>query len=918
MRKALLILLMLMPVWALAQFCGPFHYVAPISLTGVSNQTITLDSISSIKLTNCTNITIFKCKVEGSTGVAISLSGCTNITIDSTFVENVQQGIIAQNCTNTQILSNYIHNVFGAPNQTYHPIQFITCTRGHINYNKILEDPATTQYTHDQISIYNSNGVVGDSIQVIGNWIRGGQQTMNGTGPGGFTGGNNGACGINLTDSGGAYQVARGNLVINGGYIGMQVDGRGSSAKMDHNKVYSSKTNITNVGISYYTTGSPPGSSSIYIGYNNINWTQNTGGIFNKWFNPSLTQPQGWATNTATNTADPLATSTMIPTPMVTACSASPVLLPPVITYTSPNTFQVGTAYTLPPFNSGGAAASWSGTVPPGMTLNTSTGVITGTPTTNAAATNYVITAHNTAGTGSFTISITIGPRVPIISYPSPDVYVVGNTVNLSPTNTGGAATAYTITGKPAGTTFSATTGVLSGTVTTVQAATNYTVTATNSSGSATYVINITVNPVPVTPPAISYVSPQNLTVGTAVNLVPSNTGGAVTSTYTVAPALVPGLSIDPTTGIISGTPTAPSASANFVITASNAGGTSHFTMAISVSYAVPIISYTPSSNTYVAGTTIGALTPSNSGGVVTSSYTVAPALPLGITINATTGVISGTPTTVTAAVVYVITASNSSGVSHFSLTITINPAPVALPAFSYSPASGIYTIPTSISPLSPVSTGGPIVSFSITPALPAGLSMSTVTGVITGTVSAVSPLTSYTITGTNASGSGHATVQITVLPNPIIAPNISYSPNNISAVYGTNIVPVVPVNTGSAATFSISPSLPAGMSFLSTTGQISGKSGVISPSTVYTITAVNASGSSAATVTISVAQATLQIIAINQSKYVGFANPALTFGVDQAQLLNGDPPATALQTPPTLSTTATTASPVGTYPITT
>jgi hypothetical protein len=42
---------------------------------------------------------------------------------------------------------------------------------------------------------------------------------------------------------------------------------------------------------------------------------------------------------------------------------------------------------------------------------------------------------------------------------------------------------------------------------------------------------------------------------------------------YTVSPALPPGLSIDPSTGVISGSPTAVSAQATYVVTGSNSGG---------------------------------------------------------------------------------------------------------------------------------------------------------------------------------------------------------------------------------------------------------------------------------------------------------------------------------------------------------
>jgi hypothetical protein len=325
-----ILLFLLCPLNALCQFCN-YTAHANYNLNGVNDVTITGDSVSSIILTNCNRIHIFKVRVQGATGQAIRIIGGSDITIDSCYIENCVQGIYAQSTTNVIVKHNYFHNILGAPSPaTYHPIQYNQVFHGHIDTNKILEDPGVTQYSHDQISLYKCNGSVGDSVTVIGNEIIGGQTVMNGSGPGGFTGGNNGACGINLTDSGGAYQVARGNYVINCGYIGMQVDGAGSSAKMDHNFIYSSRTDISLVGISYYTTTHVyPGPSSIEISHNHITWNKNSGGIYNKYHDVSLSTPIGWTTNTVDNSSDGLANSTMIISPMVTSCAAPSPPTPP-------------------------------------------------------------------------------------------------------------------------------------------------------------------------------------------------------------------------------------------------------------------------------------------------------------------------------------------------------------------------------------------------------------------------------------------------------------------------------------------------------------------------------------------------------------------------------------------------------------
>jgi len=96
--------------------------------------------------------------------------------------------------------------------------------------------------------------------------------------------------------------------------------------------------------------------------------------------------------------------------------------------------------------------------------------------------------------------------------------------------------TGYTIDKSlPPGLTFDPTTGIISGTPAAASPATNYTVTAYNTGGSSSAVINITVKPVTaaiVNPPNISYQTPQIYTTNTAIApLTPTNTGGAVPAT---------------------------------------------------------------------------------------------------------------------------------------------------------------------------------------------------------------------------------------------------------------------------------------------------------------------------------------------------------------------------------------------------
>jgi uncharacterized repeat protein (TIGR01451 family) len=170
-------------------------------------------------------------------------------------------------------------------------------------------------------------------------------------------------------------------------------------------------------------------------------------------------------------------------------------------------------------------------------------------------------------------------------------------------------------------------------------------------------------------------------------------------------------------------------------------------------------LSYTTGTADYTKGTAITANSPTSTGGAV-SAYTVSPALPAGLTLSASTGVITGTPTAVTATASYTVTASNSAGSTIASLSITVNDQPPS--GLSYTKGTAVYAIRAPIPPNSPTSTGGAVTIYSVIPALPAGLSLSPSTGIISGTPATATATASYTVTASNTGGSTTATLTIT------------------------------------------------------------------------------------------------------------------------------------------------------------
>ena len=108
---------------------------------------------------------------------------------------------------------------------------------------------------------------------------------------------------------------------------------------------------------------------------------------------------------------------------------------------------------------------------------------------------------------------------------------------------------------------------------------------------------------------------------------------------------------------------------------------------------------------------------------------------------------------------------------------------------------------------VTPTANGGTITGWSVSPSLPAGLSLDSTTGAINGTPTAVTVSATYTITATNTGGSDTATVTIVVND---IAPSISYSTTPYTLTKGTAMTTATVTSSGGAVVripYSITPS---------------------------------------------------------------------------------------------------------------
>ena len=173
-------------------------------------------------------------------------------------------------------------------------------------------------------------------------------------------------------------------------------------------------------------------------------------------------------------------------------------------------------------------------------------------------------------------------------------------------------------------------------------------------------------------------------------------------------------------------------------------------------------------------------------------------------------------------------------------------------PVFSISSNSETKSVNSAITGYTISSTGGTITSYAITPSAPAGLTFNTATGLLSGTPTGVAGATAFTITGTNGAGSTTATFTLTV--TALAPPVFSISSNSETKSVNSAITGYTISSTGGTITsYAITPSAPAGLTFNTATGLLSGTPTGVAGATAFTITGTNGAGSTTATFTLTV-----------------------------------------------------------------
>ena len=340
--------------------------------------------------------------------------------------------------------------------------------------------------------------------------------------------------------------------------------------------------------------------------------------------------------------------------------------------------------------------------------------------------------------------------------------------------------------------------------------------------------------------------------VGTAFSQTVSASGGTAPFTYAVTTGTLPaGLSLDPATGAIVGTPTV-AGSYSFTVTATDAANqtaSAAYTLAVAVQ--APVAGAV--STTVAANSTAHAVTLALSGGTATSvAIVTAPAH--GTATASGTGIVYTPTAGYSGSDSFTYTATNASGTSApATVTITVNaPTLVVAPASGPLPAATVGTAYGATL----TSTGGTAPYGYSATGLPAGITLAA-DGTLSGTPTTAGNYT-VTIAVTDANGAiGTATYTLEVSVQTPVAGAVS---TTVAANSTANAVTLA-LSGGTATSVAVVTAPTHGTATVSGTGISYTPSAGYSGSDSFTYTATNASGTSApATVTVTVTAPTLVV----------------------------------------------------------
>jgi hypothetical protein len=386
-------------------------------------------------------------------------------------------------------------------------------------------------------------------------------------------------------------------------------------------------------------------------------------GTFNAMFNPSSSGAVSGSITMATNGTPSSLVINLSGTGQTAGSS-------PTITSATTVSGTVASAFSYQIVATNSPTSYGAGGLPAGLTVNTSTGLISGTPTTVGSST-VSLSATNGIGTGNATLTVTISPATPVITSATTATGTAGTAFSyqIAATN---SPTSYGATGLPAGLSVNASTGLITGTPASAGSST-VGLSATNGGGTGNATLTLTIS---LGKPVITSATTATGTVGTAFSYQITATNSPTSYGATGLPG---GLTVNAATGLVSGTPSAAGTS-TVTLAASNATGTGNASVTLTISVPAPVITSGTTASGAVGSAFTYQITATNS----PTGYG-ATGLPAGLSVNASTGLISGTPTAAGTSTV-TLSATNATGTGNATLTLStstgaqlsISPSPIA------------------------------------------------------------------------------------------------------------------------------------------------------------------------------------------------------------------------------------------------
>lgn len=370
----------------------------------------------------------------------------------------------------------------------------------------------------------------------------------------------------------------------------------------------------------------------------------------------------------------------------------------------------------------------------------------------------------------------------------------------------------------------------------------DYIITATNDGGEVKTTLPLGIHLVP--PSNLWY--PELGTVyhvGEPLSLAPA-VDGLVTEWWLEPWELPADLIFDEWTGTISGIPS-DVAECAVQVSAWNEAGGAYYDLAFTVKCAPPTSLEYPSLQAVYPVLRAFMLCPTVEGTV--DEFCLKQPLPEGVEFDPASGVIQGTPASVTEEATYEIVAKNASGATSAFLTLSVRLVPPE--ALAYPGVDELYFVDEAIE-LTP-SVEGWATEWSIDPPLPAGLTLDATSGRISGSPSETAEEAAYTVTVSNEAG-GTSTVLVFMVTasEPY---GLAYPTAAGDYITRRQVLLEPELECGVCGTFSVEPSLPAGLALDPKTGIICGEPTAPCESATYTVTVTNIAGACSADFVMSV-----------------------------------------------------------------